>query len=150
MRFFKNMRSYHDHRGSKRRELTQHAHARGSHAFTYTLTSILLQPRCASASSAITLFGIEFHFEDTRGRGAKRSTWRKPLTACSLIGITYIRGENPTSRTGIEPSPFNNIGDKLAWPRARAAFDPLSYRQPLSDQRHIVYSCDRHNNYALV
>ena len=28
-----------------------------------------------------------------------------------------LRGENPTSRTGVEPSPFN-IGNKLAWPRA--------------------------------
>ena len=31
------------------------------------------------------------------------------------------------SRMGIEPSP-SNIGVKLAWPRARAAPDPLSYR----------------------
>ena len=30
-------RSSHGHRGSKRRELAQHAHSRGSHAFTHTL-----------------------------------------------------------------------------------------------------------------
>ena len=28
---------------------------------------------------------------------------------------------------GLEPSP-SNIGDMLAWPRVRAASDPLSYR----------------------
>ena len=32
-----NWRSSHGHHGSKRRELTQHAHSRGSHAFTHTL-----------------------------------------------------------------------------------------------------------------
>ena len=31
---------------------------------------------------------------------------------------------------GIEPSP-SNIGDKLAWPRARAVSDPLSHRPPM-------------------
>ena len=41
----------------------------------------------------------------------------------------YIRWENPTSWTGIEPT-SSNIGDKLAWPRACAASDPLSYRPP--------------------
>ena len=40
-----------------------------------------------------------------------------------------IRGDNPTSRTGIEPS-SSNTDDKLAWPRTRAASDPLSYRPP--------------------
>ena len=37
-----------------------------------------------------------------------------------------IRGENPASRAGLEPSP-SNIGDKLAIPRARAASDPLCF-----------------------
>ena len=32
-----NRRSSHGHRGSKRRELAQHAHSRGSYAFTHTL-----------------------------------------------------------------------------------------------------------------
>ena len=35
-------RSSHGHHGSKRRELVQHAHSRGSHAFTHTLTSTQL------------------------------------------------------------------------------------------------------------
>ena len=42
-----NRRSSHSHHGSKRGELRKHAHSRGSHAFTHTLTSIQLQPRCA-------------------------------------------------------------------------------------------------------
>ena len=39
-----NIRSSHDYHGSKHRELTQHAHSRGSHAFTHTLKSTQLQP----------------------------------------------------------------------------------------------------------
>ena len=35
------------HHGSKCRELAQHAHSRGPHAFTHTLTSTQLQSRCA-------------------------------------------------------------------------------------------------------
>ena len=42
-----NRRSSHGHHGSKCRELAKHAHSRGSHAFTRTLTSTQLQPRCA-------------------------------------------------------------------------------------------------------
>ena len=42
-----NRRNSHGHHGSKRRELAQHAHSRGSHAFTRTLTSTQLQLRCA-------------------------------------------------------------------------------------------------------
>ena len=38
-----------------------------------------------------------------------------------------VRGENPTSWTGIKPSP-SNIGDKLTWPRVHVTPDPLSYR----------------------
>ena len=41
-----NRRSSYGHHGSKRRELAQHAHQRGSHASTHTLTSTQLQPPC--------------------------------------------------------------------------------------------------------
>ena len=37
---------------------------------------------------------------------------------------------------GIEPSP-SNIGDKLAWPRARAESDPLSYRPTNTDLKNM-------------
>ena len=39
-----NRRSSYDHHGSKRRELAQHAHSHGLHAFTHTLVSTQLQP----------------------------------------------------------------------------------------------------------
>ena len=43
-----NRRNFHGHdHGSKWRELAQHAHSHGSHAFTDTLTSTQLQPRGA-------------------------------------------------------------------------------------------------------
>ena len=42
-----NRRDSHGHHGSQRRELAQHAHSRGSHAFTDTRTSTQLQPRGA-------------------------------------------------------------------------------------------------------
>ena len=39
-----NRRDSHGHHGSKRRELAQHAHSHGSHAFTHAFTSTQLQP----------------------------------------------------------------------------------------------------------
>ena len=42
-----NRRDSHCKHGSKRRELTQHAHSHGSHALTHTLTTTQLQPRGA-------------------------------------------------------------------------------------------------------
>ena len=42
-----NSRDSHGHHGSKRRELVQHGHSHGSHAFTHTVTSTQLQPRGA-------------------------------------------------------------------------------------------------------
>ena len=43
-----NRRDYYGYHGSKRRELAQHAHSHGSHAFTHALTtSTQLQPRGA-------------------------------------------------------------------------------------------------------
>ena len=38
-------RNSHGHHGSKRRDLAQHTHSHGSHAFTHALTT-QLQPRC--------------------------------------------------------------------------------------------------------
>ena len=43
--------------------------------------------------------------------------------------VSHIRGENRTSWTGIKPWP-SNFGDKLAWPRAHAVSDPLSWGLP--------------------
>ena len=39
-----NRRDSHGHHGSKRRELAQHTHSCGSHAFTHARTSTQLQP----------------------------------------------------------------------------------------------------------
>ena len=62
-----------------------------------------------------------------------------PSTACPLIGITsfIIRGETPTSRTGLEPSP-SNTGDKLAWPRACVASGRPRPTEPHRDRREYL------------
>ena len=122
-----NRRSSHSHHGSKRHELAQHVHSRGSYTFTHTLTSAQSQPLCVKRQlSYYRIWNQFFCFEGTRGRGSKPEHPEK--TSDSLPAKRYhIRGENSKSRAGIKPSP-SNIGDKLAWPRACAACDPLSYR----------------------
>ena len=86
-----NWRTFHGHHGSKRRELEQHAHSHGSHAFPHTPTSTQLTHGVRSASVAITEFGIHFNMKGPEGGGgANRSTRGKTPTACPLIGITYL------------------------------------------------------------
>ena len=56
----------HGHHGSKRHELAQHALSHGSHAFTHTLTSTQLQPRCSYYRIWIQIFTLKvpyFMFE---------------------------------------------------------------------------------------
>ena len=65
-------RSSHGHHGSKRLELVQHAHLRGSHAFTHTLNSYNHIVR--SASSAITELGIQFFFKVPDSERRKKKT----------------------------------------------------------------------------
>ena len=109
-----------------------HTHVDCTHLLTH-FTSTQLQPRnCAKRQ--LSYYGIWnriFILKVREGEGANRSTRRKipdilPANRYHII----IREKNPTSRAGIEPSPCN-IGDKLAWPRARAASDPPSYSPPL-------------------
>ena len=59
-----NKRSSHVDHGSKHRELAQHAHLRGPHAFTLTLyiNTVITTFIVRSASSAITEFGTDFLF----------------------------------------------------------------------------------------
>ena len=72
--------------GSKRRELSQQTHSRGSHAFTQHSYNHVLR----SASSAIfRILNRIVIVKVPEVVGANRSTWiqNKP-TACPLIGIT--------------------------------------------------------------
>ena len=75
-----NRSSYHGHHGSKskRSELAQHAHSRGSHTFTYTLISSY-NHLVRSASSAITDFGggaISMHInEQIKGCHCRQNSW---------------------------------------------------------------------------
>ena len=59
-----NWRSFHGHHGSKRRELAQHTHSRGSHAFTHTLTvtSTQLQPLRAKRQLSYYIIWNRFFF----------------------------------------------------------------------------------------
>ena len=61
--------------------------------------------------------------------GANRRTREKKPDSLPANRYKIFRGENPTSRTGIEPA-HSKIGDKIAWPRGRVESDPLSYRPP--------------------
>ena len=117
-----NRRSSHGHHGSKGCKLAQHAHWRGSHAFTHTLTVTQLQPRCAKCwqLSYYRIWNGFFVLKAPEGGEANRRTWRKPPDSLSA---NHNRGKNPTSRTRIEPS-TSNSGDKLAWPRVCTASDP--------------------------
>ena len=86
-----NRHTSYDHHGSKRRELAQHAHSRGSHAFTHTrrYTPTQLQPRCAKRQlSYYIIWTPIFILNVPEGGGANRSARRNPSTACPLIGIT--------------------------------------------------------------
>ena len=67
-------RSSHGHHGSKRLELVQHAHLRGSHAFTHTLNSYNHIVR--SASSAITELGIQFFLRYLIQKEERRKQFR--------------------------------------------------------------------------
>ena len=87
-----------------------------------------------SASSAITSFGIDFFFKVPQGAEPNRSSRRKHPDSLPANRYRIVRGENhPTTRTGIEPSP-SNIGDKLGWPRARAAWDAMTELQTAEDK----------------
>ena len=107
-------------------------HSRGSHAFTHTsyintATTTLCE---APAQLLQILESIVLFWRNLRDGGANRSTRRKPQTAGPLIVITYL--EEKIQRPGREsnPHPPTLVHDKLAWPRARAASHPLSYRPP--------------------
>ena len=83
-----NRRSSHGHHGSKRLELAQDAHSRGSHAFTHTRTSTQLQPRGVKRLlSYCRIWNRVFILKVHEGGGANRSTQRKKPDR--LIGITY-------------------------------------------------------------
>ena len=125
-----NRRSSHGHHGSKRRELAPHAHSRGSYAFTHTPTSTQLRPRCAKRQlSYYIIWNSKNYCQGTGGRGIKPEYPEKPPDSLPANRYHVLEEENPTFRTGIEPSP-STIGEKLAWPRAGAASDPLSHRPP--------------------
>ena len=83
-----NRHNFHDHCGSKCRELVQHARSRGSHAFTlHTLTSTQLQPRGVKCHLSYYIIYNQY-FNIPEVGGANQSTQKKPQTACPIIGIT--------------------------------------------------------------
>jgi hypothetical protein len=98
-----NRRNSHGHHGSKRRELAQHAHSRGSHAFTHTLTSTQLQPRGAKRQLSYYRIWNRFLFEGTWGRGSKPEYPEK--TPDSLSANRYHILEEKIQRPGRESNP---------------------------------------------
>ena len=113
-----NMRSYHGHHGQRAvNRRNTHTHLDRTH-----LLARLHQHRynhvVRSASSAITHFGIDcFYVEDTSERGSKPGD-----NLDSLPTNRHHILEEKIQRPGWDlnrPAP-SNIGDTLAWPRARA------------------------------
>ena len=70
-----NKRNSHGDHGSKRRELAQHAHSRGSHAFTRTLAST--QSQAPAQLLHNNVMESNFILKVPEGGGANRSTRRK-------------------------------------------------------------------------
>ena len=119
-----NRRSSHGHHGSKRREPAQHAHSRASHAFTHTLTSTQTQPLCPKRQLRYyRIWNQIFILKVPEGGGSKPEYPEKSPDSLPANRYHNIRGENPTSWTGLEPSP-SNIGDRLAWPTAHTKSHP--------------------------
>ena len=110
-----------------------HTHVDPARIHSHTYINTVTTTSVRSASSAITEYGIELYLKVPEGGRANRQEYPEK-TPDSLPANRYhiiIRGENPNCRTGIEPS-SSKIVDKLAWPRALAASDPLSYRPPMT------------------
>ena len=79
-----NKHSSNGHHVSKRRKLAQYPQPRGLHTYINTVTTTYEAP-------AQLLQNLEKKniLKVPEGGGANRSTQRKTLTACLLIGITY-------------------------------------------------------------
>ena len=137
----------HGHHGSKRSKLVQHALTWIARIHSHTYINTVTTTWCEAPAQLLQKFGIDFYFEGTWGRGSKPEYPEKKQL------VSHIRGENPTSRLGIEPSP-SYIGDKLAWPRVRARYDPLSYRPPHSELQtaaHLVQrTCNGHLSTSFL
>ena len=97
-----------------------------SHTHINTVTMM-----CEVPAQLIHNLESTFYFwrEGEKTRVPGENPWQP---ACK--SVSHIRGEYPTSWMGLEPSP-SNIGDKLAWPRARAMSHPLSLQTTASQIR---------------
>ena len=93
-----NRRSSRGNHGSKRRELVQHTHSRGSHAFTHTLTSTQLQPRGAKRQ-------LSYYFSVHSGsfpvsvihRTLTRTTGSLSYVCDHSCACVYIRGSGTST-----------------------------------------------------
>ena len=87
--------------------LAQHTYSHGSHTFTHTLTSTQIQPHCVKRQlSYYRIWNQMFILKVPEGGPrANRSTRRKLLTACPLIGITIPILEEKIQHPGRESNP---------------------------------------------
>ena len=103
---------------------------------SHTYTNIVML--CKAPAQLLKNLTSNFYFEGTRGRGSKLEYPEK--TTDSLPANRYHIILLKIQRPGWELNPYSrsHIGDKITWPRAHAASDPLSYRMPLtySDSTH--------------
>ena len=86
----------------------RHAHARGSHACTHTVTSTQLQPpRCTKRQlSHYRIWNRVFILKVPEGGGANRSTRRNLPTACPLIGTRLLIRQESCTETRVSVNVF--------------------------------------------
>ena len=88
----------------------QHAHSRGSHAFTHSHQHSYNHMAMRSASSAITEFGIHFFFMTLHEGGGANRDHEEPSTTrrkTPLFGVTYTLFEEKIQGPGrvLNPRP---------------------------------------------
>ena len=125
----------HGHHGSKRRELAQHAHSSGSHAFTHTLTSTVTTTLCKAPAQLLQNLESHFYFESTWGRGTKPEYPEKIPWDSLPVNMYYILLEDNIQCTGWESNPhppilvISSLGQEHAprlthWATDRRCFTP--------------------------
>ena len=87
-----------------------------------------------SASLYYRIWNHIFFLKVPEGGGANWSARRNPPNSLPTDRYHILEEKIQRSRRELNPHPPTLVGDKLAWPRTRAASDPLSYR-PLAYTR---------------
>ena len=115
------------------RTIATHTLTRIARIHSHTNSSTVITKLCEARAQLLQNLKSNSFFWRYLREGEQTGVPRENPRQPARWSVSHIRGDNPTSQTGIEPSP-SNIGDKLAWPGTHTAFDPLSYRPPQEEE----------------